>query len=91
MTASMSRLLALAIVLVFSAEASAEHAQRTEKMPFGDCLSLIDEVAEELGVAAVDLERTSEVHAARITAADGHVTVVCRRANQTVTLVKTAG
>ena len=60
-------------------------------MPFGECLSLIDEVAEELGVAAVDLQRTSDVHSARITAADGHVTVVCRRANQTVTLVRTAG
>jgi hypothetical protein len=91
MTASISGLLAIAIVLIFSADASAEHAQRTEKMPFGVCLSLIDEVAEELGVAAIDLQRTSDVHSARITAADGHVTVVCRRANQTVTLVRTAG
>ena len=54
-------------------------------MPFDQCLSLIDEVAEELGVDSIDLQRSGDVHSARITAADGHVMVVCRRADQTVT------
>jgi hypothetical protein len=92
MTPSLYGLLAIATVAVCSTAASAEgHPRRTEKMPFGDCLSLIDEMAEELGVDSVDLQRTSDVHSARITAADGHVLVVCRRADQTVTLLRTAG
>jgi hypothetical protein len=92
MTASLSGLLAIALVALCSVEAAADgHARRTEKMPFDQCLSLIDEVAEELGVDSIDLQRSGDVHSARITAADGHVMVVCRRADQTVTLLRTAG
>jgi hypothetical protein len=92
MTASISGLLAFAIVVLCSFEASAEdHARRTEKMPFAECLTLIDEVAEELGVDSIDLQRTGDVHSARIAAADGDVMLVCRRADQTVTLLRTAG
>jgi len=86
------RLVPAAILVAFPAIASAEDlAMRAEKMPFQECLALIDEVAGEVGSGAMRLQRTRDLHSARITAADGVVTLVCSRTDQTVTLTRTTG
>ena len=91
MAASTKALLAAATAVLFCAGASTEgHGRRMEKMPFDECLALIDEVADELGTTALDVRRTRAVHSARIEAADGHVLLVCSRVDQTVTLTKRA-
>ena len=80
-----------AILVSLSAAASADdRGLRAEKMPFQDCLALIDEVAGEFGTGARRLQRTRDRHSAQIHASDGIVTLVCSRTDQTVTLSKTA-
>ena len=78
-----------ALVVGLSAAAAAQdRSVRAEKMPFQECLALIDEVAGEFGPGAMRLQRTKDVHSARILAPDGVVTLVCRRTDQTVTLAR---
>lgn len=64
-------------------------AERTVRMPFHECLSLVSEVAAEFGTGALHVERSADVRSARIRAADGEVTLVCRRTDHTVTLART--
>jgi hypothetical protein len=86
-----SGLVGVAAMALLSPAGAQERDGRAERMPFGECLALITEVSEEFGRSGMTLERTADVHAARIKAADGYVHVVCRRADQTVTLSRTAG
>jgi hypothetical protein len=85
-------LISVAILVGLSTASSAEdRAMRSEKMPFRECLALIDEVAGEFGTDAMRLQRTRDLHSARIQAADGIVTLVCSRTDQTVTLSRSTG
>jgi hypothetical protein len=61
-------------------------ASRTEVMAFGDCLSLVDEVSAEMGVAPIVLLRTRDVWLTRLDALDGAVTITCSRPDRRVTV-----
>jgi hypothetical protein len=92
MPVSVARLVLAAMLIGFWSSASAgDRAFRSERMPFQDCLALIDEVAGEFGSGAMHVERTADLRSARIRAADGVVTLVCSRTDQTVTLTRSAG
>ena len=77
--AMMSLLGALGI-LSFSVAARAEDANtRIAAMPYSDCLSIINETAQETGMAPVQLVDNDEGTTVRISASDGFVTVSCSR------------
>jgi hypothetical protein len=83
----------LAIMLgtlgVFAAGAAAQSADtRIASMPFGECLSIINEAAQEVDEEPVKLVSTSDVVTVRINASDGFVTVSCDRNSNKMTLTK---
>ena len=90
MSASKAGLLGLVMAASSTLAGAQEAALRAQRMPFGECLALIDEVADELGSSGVVRAHTGDMQWARIEAADGFVTVICKRADQTVTLLRTA-
>jgi hypothetical protein len=59
---------------------------RTERMAFADCISLIQDVSDELGVTPVNILRTQDIWLSRIDAVDGTVTVTCSRPDSRLTL-----
>ena len=61
---------------------------RIASMPFGECLSIISEAAQEMDEEPVKLVNTSDVVTARIQASDGFVTVSCDRSDNKITLTK---
>jgi hypothetical protein len=61
---------------------------RIASMPFGECLSIINEAAQEVDEEPVKLVSTSDVVTVRITASDGFVTVSCDRSSNKMTLTK---
>ena len=61
---------------------------RIASMPFGECLSIISEAAQEVDEEPVKLVNTSDVVTARIPASDGFVTVSCDRSANKITLTK---
>jgi hypothetical protein len=61
---------------------------RIASMPFGECLSIISEAAQEVDEEPVKLVSTSDVVTVRISAADGFVTVSCDRSSSKMTLTK---
>jgi len=92
MPVSMIRPILAVALLGLSASASANDRKlRSERMPFQDCLAMIDEVAVEFGAGAMRMERTRDLRSARIDAEDGIITLVCSRTDQTVTLTRSAG
>ena len=79
-----------AFALLASASAQAAPAgTRTATLPFEACLSIIAEIAGDLGEEPVALVKTSDIHTVRIDAADGFVTVSCNRPEGRMTLTKT--
>ncbi|MBB3019111.1 hypothetical protein FHR70_002165 [Microvirga lupini] len=61
---------------------------RIASMPFGECLSIISEAAQEMDEQPVKLVNTNDVVTARIQASDGFVTVSCDRSASKITLTK---
>ena len=61
---------------------------RIATMPFGECLSIISEAAQEMDQEPIKLANTSDVVTARIQASDGFVTVSCDRSANKITLTK---
>lgn len=61
---------------------------RTETMPFGECISLMEEVAEQLHSNPVTILRTGDVRIVRIDATDGAVILTCNRAENQMVLTK---
>ena len=61
---------------------------RIASMPFGECLSIINEAAQEVDEEPVKLVSTSDVVTVRINASDGFVTVSCDRSANKMTLTK---
>ena len=61
---------------------------RIASMPFGECLSIISEAAQEMDEEPIKLVNTSDVVTARIQASDGFVTVSCNRSASKITLTK---
>lgn len=61
---------------------------RIASMPFGECLSIINEAAQDVDEEPVKLVSTSDVVTVRINASDGFVTVSCDRPNNKMTLTK---
>ncbi|HEX2554416.1 MAG TPA: hypothetical protein VHL98_12005 [Microvirga sp.] len=78
----------LALLAVSGAQADAS-GMRVATVPFEECLSIIGEVAEDLGEEPVILVGTDDVRTVRIDAADGFVTVSCSRTDNRMTLAKT--
>jgi hypothetical protein len=78
---------ALALFAASGAQAAPTSA-RTATLPFEECLSIIGEIAEDLGEEPVTLIKTGDVHTVRIDAADGFVTVSCSRPDSKMTLTK---
>ncbi len=82
--------LGVVLVMLSTAVGAQDRGGRAERMPFDECLTLIDEVADELGSSGMTWQRTRDMHSARVRATDGYVTVICKRADQTVTLLRSA-
>ena len=61
---------------------------RIASMPFGECLSIISEAAQEMDEEPIKLVNTNDVVTARIQASDGFVTVSCDRSDNKITLTK---
>ena len=83
----------LAIMLgtlgAFAAGSAAQSADtRIVSMPFGECLSIISEAAQDVGEEPVKLVSTSDMVTVRINASDGFVTVSCDRSADKMTLTK---
>lgn len=83
----------LAIMLgtlgAFAAGSAAQSADtRIASMPFGECLSIISEAAQDVDEEPVKLVSTSDVVTVRINASDGFVTVSCDRSSNKMTLTK---
>jgi hypothetical protein len=76
----------LGAVAAGSAAQSAD--TRIASMPFGECLSIINEAAQDVDEEPVKLVSTSDVVTVRINASDGFVTVSCDRASSKMTLTK---
>jgi hypothetical protein len=73
----------------FAAGSAAQSADtRIASMPFGECLSIINEAAQDVDEEPVKLVSTSDVVTVRINASDGFVTVSCDRASSKMTLTK---
>jgi hypothetical protein len=70
------------------AEASESGFSRTERMAFGECVLLMKEVSDELGVMPTSILQTKDVRIIRIEAADGVVILTCSRPDGTLVLVK---
>jgi hypothetical protein len=83
-----SLLLGTVALLAATAAQAAPTGTRTATLPFEACLSIIGEVAEDLGEEPVTLVGTSDVRTVRIAAADGFVTVSCSRPDNRMTLTK---
>jgi hypothetical protein len=87
-----SLLTAILVGTFCSAVLGAAQAQssdtRIASMPFGECLSIIGEAAQEMDEEPVKLVNTSDVVTARIHASDGFVTVTCDRSANKITLTK---
>jgi hypothetical protein len=81
----------LLAILVGTFGAVAAQAQPTDtriaSMPFGECLSIITEAAQEVDEDPVKLVNTDEVVTVRIPASDGFVTISCTRGGK-MTLTK---
>lgn len=83
-----STLLAITLGTLGAFAAQAQSADtRIASMPFGDCLSIINEAAQEVDEEPVKLVNTSDAVTVRIPAADGFVTVSCNRSGK-MTLTK---
>jgi hypothetical protein len=61
---------------------------RTESVPFGECIALVREVSEELGVAPVNILRTQDVWLTRLDAVDGALMITCSRPDNRLTFGK---
>jgi hypothetical protein len=59
---------------------------RTVSMTYDACLEILAEAAEEAGSAPVLLSDAANERSIRIEAADGHVTIACRKVDDTLTL-----
>jgi hypothetical protein len=76
-------------VFAAGAVAQAQSADtRIASMPFGECLSIINEAAQDMDEEPVKLVSTSDVVKVRINASDGFVTVSCDRSSNKMTLTK---
>jgi hypothetical protein len=81
---------ALSALAAGSAALAQSADTRIASMPFGECLSIISEAAQEVDEEPVKLVSTSDVVTVRISAADGFVTVSCDRSSSKMTLTKSA-
>ncbi|EIM27759.1 hypothetical protein [Microvirga lotononidis] len=61
---------------------------RIASMPFSECLSIINEAAQDVGEEPVKLVSTDDTVTVRINASDGFVTVSCDRSASKMTLTK---
>ena len=61
---------------------------RIASMPFSECLSIINEAAQDVDEEPVKLVSTDDMVTVRINASDGFVTVSCDRSASKMTLTK---
>ena len=86
---SIAILSGLTMALAFGSAAQAQSADtRIASMPFGDCLAIIDEAAQEMDSEPVKLVSTTDKVTVRLAASDGFVTVSCDRGSARMTLTK---
>jgi hypothetical protein len=64
---------------------------RIETMPFADCTSLVEEIAQEMDVDPTDLVRTADLWLSRLDAADGVLVVSCSRSDEKLTVLTFRG
>jgi len=84
-----SMLLGTLMVLGLGSAAQAQSADtRIASMPFGECLTIINEAAQEMDEEPVKLVSTNDKVTVRLEAADGFVTVTCERDINRMTLTK---
>jgi len=70
-----------------AAQAQSENT-RVASMPFSECLSIIDEAAQDMDEEPVKLVSTNDNVTVRLAASDGFVTVSCERNGERMTLTK---
>ena len=88
-SSSIAMLLGTLMALGLSSAAQAQSADtRIASMPFGECLTIINEAAQEMDEEPVKLVNTSDKVTVRLEAADGFVTVTCERGGDRMTLTK---
>jgi hypothetical protein len=63
---------------------------RIAAIPYGECLSIIDEASREVSEQPINLVNTGDMRVVRINAADGFVTIACSRADNRMILTKSA-
>lgn len=74
---------------VFAAGSAALAADtRIASMPFSECLSIINEAAQDVDEQPVKLVSNDDMVTVRINASDGFVTVSCDRSANKMTLTK---
>jgi hypothetical protein len=74
---------------VASSTAMAQDARtRVVAMPYDDCTAIIAEAAHDLDTAPVTLTDTADLMLVRIDAADGSVTISCRRSERRMVLTQ---
>ncbi|WP_114945164.1 hypothetical protein [Microvirga calopogonii] len=74
---------------VFAAGSAALSADtRIASMPFSECLSIINEAAQDVDEEPVKLVSKDDMVTVRINASDGFVTVSCDRSANKMTLTK---
>jgi hypothetical protein len=78
----------LSVIAASSAALAQSADTRIASMPFGECLSIINEAAQEVDEEPVKLVSTSDMVTVRINASDGFVTVSCDRSSNKMTLTK---
>ena len=61
---------------------------RITSMPFGECLSIISEAAQEMDEEPIKVVSTSDIVTVRLNASDGFVTVSCNRSDNKMILTK---
>lgn len=80
-------MLAVAMAIAAAPAAVAQDARmRVVTMPYEDCTAIIAEAAQDLDTQPVTLTDTADLTLVRIDAADGAVTVSCRRSDNRMVL-----
>jgi hypothetical protein len=71
------------------AAAAAEPERHARSMDFDACVAVIEQAAEQAGLAYADIADTDSLRVVRFPVSDGSVLVTCRRFDDTMIVTKT--
>ena len=76
------------LLLVLPTAVDAKATSTSKRMSFENCLAVIRNVSQSLGVAPVNIVETSAVRMVRFRTEDGSVLVTCSRPDQKMVITK---